>query len=327
MTNDPKKNSLQGKSLGSGESDDFVLPIAPPAAPPPSRATSATASASVRSPEPPPLEKRPPSLPINSGFAASDSFPVHGTTQSETVDDSGGSSDASVASNTKQAASRSLVAGLICAVVVLLLVVIIQFNRAPEQAVTPAASSSENEDELRKARAETKASRSGIAQMEGKIRDQEELLVASRSEAERQLANLLEENTKLKSQSVELISETSLLKLQLQIATRPITVSEPPPPVQKTPAVQQDGQAYMVAGLRPGDTLNVRTGPGVSYSIVAALHNGAKVTATGIAIMNGPDEWLPCIITLNGVDPATGYNRSWNQKCWINSFFIEPISN
>ncbi|NQX00116.1 hypothetical protein HQ447_05605 [bacterium] len=65
----------------------------------------------------------------------------------------------------------------------------------------------------------------------------------------------------------------------------------------------------------------------MSYTVVTALQNGVKVTVTGAAVMNGPDAWLPCIIALNGVDPATGYNRSRDQKCWINSFFIEQIEN
>jgi hypothetical protein len=310
-----------------GESDDFVLPVAPPAAPPPSRTTSATASKSGRSSKLFPQESNPPPLPLLKETTRKKTLPVHSDTQKETNNDFGDSSDASVSINREKAASSSLVAGLVFAVVVLLLIVIIKFNHSPEHVATPIASSSEYEAELRTARAETEASRREIAGMEGKIRDLEEQLVASPSKTEEQVAGLLEENKRLKSQNGEISVENSRLTERLQTATRLATASGSSPPVQNSPVIQEDGQSYRVTGLRPGDTLNVRSGPGVSNPVVTALQNGANVTVTGAAVMNGPDEWLPCILTLNGVDPVTGYNRSWNQKCWINSFFIEPIEN
>jgi hypothetical protein len=324
-----KKPRISGKPADTqiGESDEFVLPVAPPPAPPPSRTTPAATSASGRSSKLPAPENNAPPLPILRKINEKETLPVHSNTESETDNNYGASSDASAPSNGEKAAPSSLVAWLACAVVILLVVVIIQYNHTSEYIPAPVPSSAEAEGELSKARAEAEGSRREIEQMEANIRGREEHLAASQDAAERKMARLAEENKKLKELNLELSAETSRLKERLQTATRLATGSESPPPGQKTPAVQQDGQAYRVTGLRPGDTLNVRSGPGVSNPVVTALHNGARVTVTGASIMNGPDEWLPCTITLNGVDPATGYNRSWDQKCWINSFFIERSDN
>jgi hypothetical protein len=206
-------------------------------------------------------------------------------------------------------------------------IVFIQYNQTSEYVRAPVRSSAEAEGELSKARTEAEGFRREIEQMEENIRGREEHLAASQDAAGRKVAGLVEENKKLKELNLELSAETLRFKERLHTTTPLATVSESPPPVQKTPAVQQDGQAYRVTGLRPGDTLNVRSGPGVVYSIVTALQNGAKVTGTGAAVMNGSDEWLPCIIAQDNVDPATGYHRSSLQKCYINSYFIERAGN
>jgi hypothetical protein len=255
-------------------------------------------------------------------------LPVRDITESETPDNSvAAPSVASVLSNKEQAASSSLVAGLICAVVVLLVVIIIQFNQASDHETPPVLSAMGNDSELAAARNETKAARSEIAQGERKIRDLEEQLMASLNTAEERVASLLEKNKRLEMLSSDLSSETARLKSQLLTTTRPTTVPESLPPVQKTPVAQQDGKIYRVAGLRTGDNLNIRSGPGTSYPTIAALQNGVRVTVIGDAVMNGPDAWLPCSMVLSGVDPTTGSNRSWNQKCWINSFFLEQIDS
>jgi hypothetical protein len=74
-----------------GESDDFVLPVAPPAAPPPSRTTSATASKSGRSSKLFPQESNPPPLPLLKETTQKKILPVHSDTQKETDNDFGDS--------------------------------------------------------------------------------------------------------------------------------------------------------------------------------------------------------------------------------------------
>lgn len=82
---------------------------------------------------------------------------------------------------------------------------------------------------------------------------------------------------------------------------------------------------YWISGLRPGDTLNVRGGPGVHHPVVNQLHEGVRVTATGPPVSNGPDSWLPCLILDTVTDPDTGLSHPREQSGWINSMFVEEI--
>lgn len=60
-----------------------------------------------------------------------------------------------------------------------------------------------------------------------------------------------------------------------------------------TPAPPQP-QTYTVVGLEVGDTLNVRSGPGVKNPIVARLPNSySGVELSGAAVTNGPTVWVP----------------------------------
>jgi hypothetical protein len=325
------KSDLKRDELGVSE--EFILPVAPP----PQPCNPVRKGDQLNEPTPPPS---------SAGDGNDDSdFDINGTplvgiapsSASDATGDDAPIEDQSVLddtllatedmSNNEPTTSSPLVAWLICAVVVLLVVIIIQFNQAADSESPPLLSSSGNDSELTDARNEIRAARSEIDQGERKIRDLEQKLLASQNTAGGKVASLLEKNKRLERLGSELSSEAARLKSQLQTATRPTTVSESPPPVQKTPIAQQDGQTYRVAGLRPGDTLNIRSGPGTNYPAITALQNGVRVTVTGAAVMNGPDSWLPCIIALSRVDPTTGSNRSWNQECWINSFFLEQIDS
>ena len=95
------------------------------------------------------------------------------------------------------------------------------------------------------------------------------------------------------------------------------TASEPHPEPQVV------GTVYRVSGLREGDTLNVRSGPGSGFSVVTQLHLGVRVTVTGSAVANGTDWWLPCYLSGKVVDPTTGASKPWTAKGWINSAFLE----
>lgn len=62
--------------------------------------------------------------------------------------------------------------------------------------------------------------------------------------------------------------------------------------VQQASGIQR--KVYRVAGIDPADTLNVRAGPGVNYSIVDKVFNGKRgLRITGASVKNGPDDWVP----------------------------------
>jgi S1-C subfamily serine protease len=50
---------------------------------------------------------------------------------------------------------------------------------------------------------------------------------------------------------------------------------------------------FRVVGVLPNDPLSVRAGPGISFSRVISVANGAEVLVTGGGRMNGTTEWLP----------------------------------
>jgi hypothetical protein len=222
-------------------------------------------------------------------------------------------------------------------VAVLLVVIFIQHKSGSERNPPAIASSSDYEVQLAKARADADFARREKARLAERISGLEEQLETTQNAAARKHASLLEAYNNLSSQRSDLASENYRLKSQLQAATKPDTdselripaekVPELPSPAQKVPEVQQSGQSYRVVGLRPGDTLNLRSGPGTNYSIITAIPNGVKVTVTGDAVMNGPDAWLPCVLRMSMVDPTTGIKKVLDQKCWINSYFVEPESN
>lgn len=50
---------------------------------------------------------------------------------------------------------------------------------------------------------------------------------------------------------------------------------------------------YYVTGVPSGDTLSVRSGPGMSYPKVSAISNNTRVFVLGGPVMNGTTPWLP----------------------------------
>jgi formylglycine-generating enzyme required for sulfatase activity len=54
------------------------------------------------------------------------------------------------------------------------------------------------------------------------------------------------------------------------------------------------GRNYVITNIVEGDTLNVRSGPGMNFPVVAKLVNGTSgVSITGDQVLNGSDDWLP----------------------------------
>lgn len=330
-TSDPE---TPGKSLAthSEMSDDFIFPLAPPASPSPSRSGSGTKSQPKKSPtKPPAVTAIPPAVTTKSPTATQPLLPPEPSGRSDVP------LDEYPTHSPEEPKSNSLVVGLCVVVAVLLVVIVMQHKSEPERNPSAIASSSDYEVQLAKAQADADFARRERARIAERMSGLEEQLEATQNAAARKHASLLESYNNLSSQRSDLASENSRLKSQLQAANKPESGSELAPsaqkvlellpPDQEVPEVQQSGQSYRVIGLRPGDTLNLRSGPGTNYSVITAIPNGVKVTVTGDAVMNGPDAWLPCVFRMSIVDPTTGIKKVLDQKCWINSYFVEPESN
>jgi hypothetical protein len=326
-TSDPETPS---KSLAarSEMSDDFIFPLAPPASPSPSRTATGTKIPPKKSPKKlPEVTAKPPPITVRLPTATQPLLPQ------ESSDEPVAPLDEYPTNRPEEPESNSLIVGLSVTIAALLSVIVIQHNSEPERNPPAIASSSDYEVQLAKARAEADFARREGARIAERMSGLEEQLEATQNAADRKHASLLEAYKNLSSQRSDLASENFRLKSQLQAAAKPDTGLELPPPSQKAPEltphdqnvpeVQQGGQAYRVVGLRPGDTLNLRSGPGTNYSVISAIPNGVKVTVTGDAVMNGPDAWLPCVFRMSMVDPDTGIKKVWAQKCWINSYFVE----
>ena len=337
MPDDTAKTSPQSKSLESGWSDDFVLPEGPPPPPPktarhppppesPFDTSSETASNTGNSP---PTSSKPSLVPDNDEEKAPLTLKFHDPLEppnsNPELEDS---HDAPVSKTSEQSSSDSLVVGLVCIILVLFFVNVLQFVNTPNNNPKPNEDLLKSNRELATARQEADVCRQSMAQMQDKISNLEKRPLASQTKmAEDRVASLLKDNKIIERQNTELIAETARLKTQLQNASRPAAVPIPNPVTQRPPATQQNGQTYRVAGLRPGDTLNARSGPGVNYPSIIELQNGVRVKATGEAVMNDSDAWMPCLVVTIKIDPATGYEQLVRLKCWINSFFIERCEN
>lgn len=74
----------------------------------------------------------------------------------------------------------------------------------------------------------------------------------------------------------------------------------------------QDGpEKYAVVGIEDGDTLNVRSRPNESSSIVTKLRNGyGGITIRGEVVWNGGDDWVPILFS--------------NAKGWVRPKYLSP---
>lgn len=153
--------------------------------------------------------------------------------------------------------------------------------------------------------------------MEAQIASERESYSSKLEESARQARNSEE-------RAASLLNDNELLKKQLAAANE--TQRMQAPATAAVPARQASEYTHRVSGLRPGDTLNVRAGPSVQQQTVAQLRNGVRITVTGEAVTNGPDLWLPCVITGSTPDSTTGAARPWRQNGWVNSMFVEEIS-
>jgi hypothetical protein len=217
---------------------------------------------------------------------------------------------------------------LIGVISILLLVIIgllifMAGGASPQQtAANPVVSPpEESEAAANELRGENEAMRVQLAEMAAQakqLRDQLETLSDARDKA---VSDLGRANSS---------SDKELTGLRAEIARLESVVSNSKPTPESSSTVREPlpepqvvGTVYKVSGLRPGDTLNVRSGPGSGFSVVTQLHLGVRVTAAGSAVANGDDWWFPCHLSGKIVDPATGTSKPWTAKGWINSAFLE----
>ena len=78
---------------------------------------------------------------------------------------------------------------------------------------------------------------------------------------------------------------------------------------------QDQPATYVVVGVTEASPLNVRSGPGEKYRVIAKLKNGEPdVQITGPPVMNGTDDWVPIIISgIQGWVRPRYLERVWPQ--------------
>ena len=76
---------------------------------------------------------------------------------------------------------------------------------------------------------------------------------------------------------------------------------------------------FSIAGVAEGDSLNVRSGPGERFSIIARLRNGTTgIRIDGQIVWNGSDDWIP--INVSG-------SRGWVRPKYLSQSDYEIASN
>lgn len=323
-----------------GESDDFVVPVAPPPAPlghePGLKRTGGTISE--------------PSSSTNAygdrASAPSEPRAVSAPAVDEPYSETPSQSPHLISEPPVQSAPWYLVILLVFLVIGLLLVIVNKSNERP-RITPPVFSSGIDEIELVSARGEAESMRKKASQMGQRISELEQQQEAERKDAETRVKKLLREKKILEDSSSNSIAEVERLKRQL-LSTNPKDPQRPAPlqdapssmllpslfepkdpprpaPLRAEPVVSNNSTLYRVTGLIEGDTLNVRTGPGASNPIVIRLYNGVELSVVDAALTNGSDIWLPCLIDKTFTDPSTGLTKSMKLKGWVNSIFVEQV--
>lgn len=168
---------------------------------------------------------------------------------------------------------------------------------------------------------ENQSLRTQLAGMTAQAKLMKEQVESSRDAMAKAVSDLHLANNASKNESALLRAEIAHLKNLLQNSKPPL---ESTPNVREAPTEPQvAGTAYRVSGLREGDTLNVRSGPGSGFPVVAQLFQGKRITVTGAPVANGDDLWMPCHISGKITDPSTGASKPTTATGWINSAFIE----
>jgi hypothetical protein len=323
-----------------GASEEFILPVAPP----PQPSNSARKEDQFNEPTTPPSSAG--NGNGDSGFE-SNGTPLVGIAPSSASDAAGDDApiddqlvvddtllprediDESTVPHLGGAKSEGATAPMAFVVVLIIMIIGLLFyiaNKHSNQTVSDSAviqTTSDANKELISAREEADAMRQKVAELTTKLRGMESHAGAEQSAAASKIADMLRQKRETDKKVFELQAEVERLNRLVRSPAASEMKHNSAATVQPLP--QAEGALYRVSGLRPGDTLNVRGGPGVQNPIVTQLQNGVRVRVIGPSVSNGPDVWLPCLVNGSVTDPATGVSRPWQQKGWINSMFVEEI--
>jgi hypothetical protein len=217
--------------------------------------------------------------------------------------------------------------GLIGVILVLLLVIVgllifMNYRESPQQITTDTVVPplEEIEAKVNKLQGENETMSRQLVEMTAQTKQLEEQLKTVRNAKDKVVSDLGRANS---------AADKELTGLRAEVARLETLVRNSRPPQETTPTVREPipqpqiaGKVYRVSGLREGDTLNVRSGPGSEFSVVTQLHPGVRVTVSGTGAANGADWWLPCYLSGQVADPATGVSKPWTAKGWINSAFL-----
>ncbi|MFO1437305.1 MAG: SH3 domain-containing protein [Verrucomicrobiaceae bacterium] len=82
------------------------------------------------------------------------------------------------------------------------------------------------------------------------------------------------------------------------------------------PLAGDESKVYRVTGIDSDDVLNVRSGPGANYSIVAKFLNGKRgFRITGQSVNNGADDWVP--IEWETIENEDGKGKGWTRPMYL----------
>jgi hypothetical protein len=215
-------------------------------------------------------------------------------------------------------------------VIIFVLIIIIASNQdkaAPTQINDVSIRDDQTEKELATAHKEIEMLRVTLAENEKKSQLQEKRRDSELESSTTEIRDLSRKLQASERESRELLAEIEKMKSSASSTSTPPEKSATPSlqnlssvtaPTPTTPT----GKSLRVTGIELGDVLNMRSGPGVQYSVILALANEARVKVTGAGVANGSDFWLPCSFTGVFKDPVTGVARSVRYDGWINSLFL-----
>ena len=336
-------NSRKPTASQLGDSDDFVLPVAPPAVPvehkplnsrpvtqPPvvlsshiaagqgSAFSSHQPSAEHHQTSAAPRQPRPSSPPSS---ILSPPPLIQTIPNKESRDSSPSTSVPVIAETSGKSASWSLVGILGFIVIILFTLLVNKDDKALPITTSTTLAFEDHARALAAAQSKIEAARSKNAKIELGMRELEDQLAVEKRNSEEKIANLIRQQRALESNRVELMVEVDRLKRQILASTAKVQFPAPAP--QPEPVAQNTATTHKISGLVYGDYLNIRSGPGANFSVVRKLQNGDLVSVVGSSVTNESELWAPCLIEVTSIDPATGVAQSLKKKGWVNAHFLD----
>jgi len=311
----------------SGDSEELVLPKAPPK-PPAHRVQEKPPAENSKTTPLPSVQKKPypPAVPANQPLP-SPFFPPSGVEQAGPV----AAHPVAEKQNGKPGKGNIVpwaIAGILTIIIIFLLV------RPPQKAVEVEeineiegrAQENNIQGELDEARHLAESRQTRINKLQDMVEQLHALMKSDGAKAQSKLDEMTRRANSEGENASKYIAEIEVLKKQLELAAAPHpTMPLKAATVEPTPPLPT-GRPYRINNLSPGDTLNMRGGPGSQHPVVTQLRTGARIIVTGDAVSNGPDLWLPCSVeSLSTYDPVNGIYRPVMENGWINSMFAEEI--